>query len=254
MLLARTGARVTVLERLHRIGGRSASLEANGFRFDAGPTFFLYPRVLEDIFASCGRRLADEIELIRLDPMYRLIFEDAGELPVRADPRALMAEVARLCPADAARIPQLMADNRRKLEAFQPVLEMPFNSVWTMFSKDVLKALPQLRPWRTLDRDLAAHFSDPRVRLAFSFQSKYLGMSPFKCPSMFTILSFLEHEFGVFHPRGGCGAVMAAMARIAKSLGVEIRTGEPVVDIEFEGRRPVAVRTPGSASLAMLCW
>ena len=84
---------------------------------------------------------------------------------------------------------------------------------------------------------------DPRVRLAFSFQSKYLGMSPFKCPSLFTILSFLEHEYGVFHPVGGCGAVMEAMARVARDLGVDIRTGEEVKELEFRNRRPVAAVT-----------
>jgi len=81
------------------------------------------------------------------------------------------------------------------------------------------------------------------VRLAFSFQSKYLGMSPFRCPSLFTILSFLEYEHGVFHPRGGCGAVTAALARAARELGVEIRLGEPVREILFAGRRAAGVRT-----------
>ena len=73
-------------------------------------------------------------------------------------------------------------------------------------------------PHRSVDSDLAQYFADPRVRLAFSFQSKYLGMSPYKCPSLFTILAFLEYEYGVFHPRGGCGAVMEAMARVANQL------------------------------------
>ena len=64
---------------------------------------------------------------------------------------------------------------------------------------------------------------DPRVRLAFTFQSKYLGMSPFQCPSLFTILAFLEYENGIFHPKGGCSAVTEAMARVATDLGVDIR-------------------------------
>ena len=76
-----------------------------------------------------------------------------------------------------------------------------------------------MRPWASVDGDLKRYFKDPRTRLAFSFQSKYLGMSPFKCPSLFTILAFLEYEFGVFHPRGGCGAVSAAMARVADRDG-----------------------------------
>ena len=243
MLLALTGAQVTVLERRDRVGGRTAALEMDGFRFDTGPTFFLYPRILDEIFQACGRRLAEEVELIRLDPLYRLRFEGGGDLRMHAGPERLAAEIARLAPADAAALPRFLADNRAKLDAFRPVLETPFDGLRSLFGLPVLKALRRLNPHRSVDADLARYFRDPRVRLAFSFQSKYLGMSPFRCPSLFTILSFLEHEHGVFHPRGGCGAVMEAMARIARSLGVDIRLGETVRHIRFRGRRAVAVRT-----------
>jgi phytoene desaturase len=107
----------------------------------------------------------------------------------------------------------------------------------------VLKLLPWLHPAQSLDRYLERFFQDPRVRLAFCFQSKYLGMSPFRCPSLFSILSFIEYEYGVFHPIGGCGAITAAMARVAERLGVRILLGEPVEEILFEGRRAVGVRT-----------
>ena len=90
---------------------------------------------------------------------------------------------------------------------------------------------------------LKRFFRDERVRLAFCFQSKYLGMSPFRCPSLFSILSFLEYEYGVWHPIGGCAAVTAAMARVAERLGVEICLNEPVEEILFNGRRAVGVRT-----------
>ncbi len=244
MLLARAGADVTVLERLDRIGGRSATLTTDGgYRFDIGPTFFLYPRVLEDIFAACGFDMHREIDLIRLDPQYHLLFEGHGELRASGDPQRLAAEIAKLSPADAAALPRFMADNRRKLAAFRPVLERPFNGLADLLSPSLMRALPLLNPHRSVDGDLKRYFSDPRVRLAFSFQSKYLGMSPYRCPSLFTILSFMEYEFGVFHPRGGCGAVMAAMARVARSMGVRIRTGEPVEQIQFEGRKAVGVRT-----------
>jgi len=245
MLLARTGADVTVLERQRRVGGRTGVIEEDGFRFDVGPTFFLYPRVLEDVFAACGRSLRREVDLIRLDPLYRLVFEGGGELSVRGDPQALAAEVAKLCPHDAAALPRYMADNRAKLAAFRPVLETAFHGAHSLAAPSCLKALRWLRPWRTVDDDLRAHFSDPRVRLAFSFQSKYLGMSPFRCPSLFTILSFLEHEHGVWHPRGGCHAVMEAMARVAAEMGVRFRLGEEVKSIRFRGRRAVGVSTAG---------
>ena len=95
-----------------------------------------------------------------------------------------------------------------------------------LLSRQLLKLLPLLRPWQSLDGELARYFSDPRMRLAFSFQSKYLGMSPFNCPSLFSILSFLEYEYGVWHPIGGCSArCRKAMARVARELGVTISLG-----------------------------
>jgi len=107
----------------------------------------------------------------------------------------------------------------------------------------MLALVPALRPWNSVDDELRRYFSDPRVRLAFSFQSKYLGMSPFRCPGLFSILSFLEYEYGVFHPIGGCSAVCGTMARIAGKLGARIGLNDPVGQILFEGRRAVGVRT-----------
>ncbi len=247
MLLAKAGADVTVFERRDVVGGRSATIEAptaaGTFRFDMGPTFFLYPRVLTDIFAACGRNLEQEIELIRLDPQYHLVFEAGGEIRATPDPARLAAEVARIAPADAAALPRFMADNRAKLAAFRPILESPFHGPRDLFRPDILRSLKLMRPHRTVNTDLATYFSDERVRLAFSFQSKYLGMSPFRCPSLFTILSFMEYEFGVFHPRGGCGAVMTVMERIAREMGVKFRLSAPVQEVLFDGRRATGVRT-----------
>jgi phytoene desaturase len=248
MLLAQAGADVTVFEKSHRVGGRSALIDAitpeGRFRFDTGPTFFLYPRVLADIFAACGRDMRREIDLIRLDPQYDLIFEAGGHIRATPDLARLQAEVARISPHDAAALPRFMSDNRAKLAAFRPVLESAFHGLRDLVQPDMLKALPLMRPLRTVDSDLATYFNDERVRLAFSFQSKYLGMSPYRCPSLFTILSFMEYEFGVYHPRGGCGAVMETLARVAGDLGANFRLGETVQEILFTGRRASGVRTP----------
>ena len=103
---------------------------------------------------------------------------------------------------------------------------------------------------RSLDQDLQMHFKDERIRLGFSFQSKYLGMSPFRCPSLFSILSFLEYEHGVFHPTGGCGAVTKAMARIATEMGVEILLNEPVEKVIVENGKARGVRTTNRMLMA----
>jgi len=247
MLLAKAGVDVTVYESRDCVGGRSSTIAGptgvGTFRFDMGPTFFLYPRVLSDIFTACGRRLEDEVDLIRLDPQYHLVFEAGGDIQATGDMTRMAAEVARFSPADAAALPRFMSDNRKKLQVFRPVLENAFNSMRDLMRPEVMKGLSHLRPHRSVDSDLGTYFRDERVRLAFSFQSKYLGMSPFRCPSLFTILSFMEYEYGVYHPRGGTGAVMAAMARVARSLGVKVKLAEPVEDILFEGKRAVGVRT-----------
>ncbi len=244
MLLAKAGVRVRVFERLAFPGGRTSSIRTpEGFRFDLGPTFFLYPRVLEDIFTACGRDLRREVEMVRLDPQYRLIFGSGGELQATPDIERMEAEVSRLSPADAGSFTRFMQTTREKFTRFAPFLEQPFESWRDLANPDLLKLMPLLKPWRSLDAELGTFFSDERIRLAFTFQSKYLGMSPFRCPSLFSILSFLEYEHGVFHPIGGCGAVSEAMARIAQEMGVEIHYEEPVEALEFSGRAIKAVRT-----------
>ena len=251
MQLAASGARVTVFEKDAVVGGRSRTLTTpEGFRFDLGPTFFLYPRILAEIFASCGARLEDEVELVKLDPHYRLQFEGGPALEATSDVARMEAEIARLNPADARGLRPWLAENRRKLTAFKPVLERAFGRPADLMGADMLRALPLLRPHRSLDADLRRHFKDERVRLAFGFQAKYLGMSPFRCPSLFTILSFLEYEHGVFHPMGGCGAVAAAMARVAARLGVEFRLQTPVERIAVASGRAVGVEAGGQRHAA----
>lgn len=243
MVLARAGVQVTVVDRMGRVGGRTSAIERDGFRFDVGPTFFLYPRVIEEIFAACGRNLRREVELKRLDPQYRLVFGSGGEIRATPNLEGMEREIARLSPADAPALQRFMSDNREKLRHFRKVLEMPFHGWRDLFKPSLIGMLPLLRPHRSVMGDLETYFQDPRVRLAFTFQAKYLGMSPFQCPSLFSILSFLEYEHGVWHPMGGCAAVSEAMARVARELGVKFKLNEPVKELLFEGRRAVGVKT-----------
>jgi len=243
MLLSRAGVPVTLFDQHREVGGRTRTIEAGNYRFDLGPTFFLYPRILEEIFAACDRNLHSEVELVRLDPMYRLLYGDGSELEVTSDPQRMAASIEQLSPEDGPNYSRYMEDTRRKFERFRPCLQRPFLSWRDTLSPSVLRLLPWLRPWQSVEGELRRYFRDSRVRLAFTFQSKYLGMSPFKCPSLFSILPYLEHDFGVYHPIGGCGEVSKAMGRVAEDLGVELRLGEPVREILFEGKRAVGLRT-----------
>ena len=250
VLLAAAGLRVKILERLPVLGGRTSSLEADGFRFDLGPTFFLYPQVLEEIFSAAGTSLDKEIELVRLDPQYRIQFGAGGSLDCTPNIERMERQIAALSAGDASGFRRFLAENRVKLQQMKPCLENPFGSWRDLLQMRLLRMLPMLRPDQSLDTNLKRFFQDERVRLAFCFQSKYLGMSPFRCPSLFSILSFLEYEYGVFHPIGGCASVTAALARVAQRLGVEICPNEPVEEVLISGQRATGVRTANGVHTA----
>ena len=243
MLLAHAGAQVTVYEKSADVGGRTRTFSENGYLFDYGPTFFLYPQILESLFSRCGLSLADFVTLLRVEPGYCLAFEDGPNVRASGDIAVLEREIAQLDAHDAKSIRRFIEANRRKLAAFTPVLQRPFNSLLDYLAPKIVMALREIIPLSSVDVDLSRFFKDPRVRLAFSFQTKYLGMSPFRCPNLFTFLAFLEYEFGVWHPVGGCGAVSEGMASASRALGVDIRLEEPVSEIVFQGRRATGIRT-----------
>lgn len=252
ILLASSGARVTLYEARTDLGGRTGrwSLTDNNdpsraYHFDRGPTFFMMPYVLDEIFAAAGRRLADEIELTRLDPMYRLLLGRPGQTPEILDTtqriHVMAQRLERIEPGAAAAFERFIADNRRKLAAMTPILRSPIRSIFDLVSPSNIPAALTLDPLRSVYAHLGRYFKSDALRLALSFQSKYLGMSPYECPSLFSILPFIEYEYGIWHPKGGCHALIQAMARVARQLGVCIRSDAPVSRILFEGRRAHAI-------------
>lgn len=253
MLLAASGARVRVYEAQPHVGGRTSRVSLQGdsgdFRFDLGPTFFLMPYVLDEIFQAANLRLADAVELTRLDPMYRLLLGRPGEAPLTLDTTQDIAEMARRIGAisepDGRGFERFIADNRAKLTAAEPILRRAIRSPLDLLKPDAIKALPHINPHKSVHELLTRYFTHPQVRLAVSFQSKYLGMSPFDCPSLFTILPFIEYEYGVWHATGGLNRLMHAMADACEGMGVEILTDSPIERLTFEGSRATGVIVNG---------
>lgn len=253
MLLAASGARVKVYEAQSHVGGRTSRISLQGesgdFHFDLGPTFFLMPYVLDEIFQAAGLRLADHVELTRLDPMYRLILGRPGESPLTLDATQDISEMARrigvVSPSDGAAFERFIADNRAKLNAAEPILRRAIRSPLDLLKADAIKALPHINPHKSVHNLLTKYFTHPQVRLAVSFQSKYLGMSPFDCPSLFTILPFIEYEYGIWHVDGGLNRLMHAMADACRDMDVQIVTDAPVERLTFEGTRTTGVMVNG---------
>ncbi len=142
MLLASAGFRVTVLERRDVVGGRTSALQGAGYRFDLGPTFFLYPRVLESIYRAVGRELRREVELVRLDPQYHLVFGAGGELKATGDVERMQRSIAAVSPHDSAQFPRFLAENRVKMDRFRPILESPFLGWKDLLSPHLARSSP----------------------------------------------------------------------------------------------------------------
>jgi phytoene desaturase len=123
---ASAGLKVKVVERLPVVGGRTSVIEAEGYRFDLGPTFFLYPQVLREIFAGAGAELEREVELVRLDPQYRIVFGGGDRIDATPDVRRMEEQIRALSPRDAGGFRRFLAENRTKLELMQPCLQSPF--------------------------------------------------------------------------------------------------------------------------------
>lgn len=250
VLLASRGLDVTIYEAKDRPGGRTARITLDEtYHFDQGPTFFLMPHVLDEVFSSVGRKLHEEVDLKRLDPLYRLVIGQPDGPDLTIDPcqnTAQMADrIAAISPNDAASFRAFVAHNRAKLNAAEPILRRPIRSAFDLVRPDAIKALPYIKPHKTVHSLSAKYFKHPAVQLAVGFQSKYLGMSPMECPSLFSILPFIEYEYGVWHPIGGCNALMDALVKAFKGAGGKIVYNAPVESLAIAGKRVQAIHLGG---------
>lgn len=238
MMLAARGFAVTVYEKQNYIGGRTSSFTKEGFTFDLGPTFFSMPHILEEVFEASGRRLQDYVNLHELEPMYSLIFNDTTVRTSR-NPHKMKAEIAKHFPGNEENYDRFMEDTRKKMKALMPVLQTKHNKLTDYLTPRSLKALPELELGKSLYDVLSSYFDDERLKLSFTFQSKYLGMSPWECPGAFSILSYMEHEWGVFHPKGGLNQLTKAMAKVVEELGGTIKLGTGVKKLNINDKRKV---------------
>lgn len=235
MILSRRGYKVSLFEKNAEVGGRNRPLRMNGFTFDTGPTFLMMKFVLEEMFEEAGRRLDDYVETVRLDPMYRLKYDDR-ELLVSSDTEAMRRELRRAFAEGDAGLDKFLAREERRFHRLYGCIQRDYSSLSRFLSLDLLRAVPYLSLPDSVFRNLGRYFGEEKLRLAFSFQSKYLGMSPWECPALFTMLPFVEHKYGIFHVMGGLNRISEAMAEVIREHGGEIHTGTPVQALDLDGR------------------
>lgn len=226
-LLAKEGAQVTLVEAGEQLGGRAGRWEHDGFTFDTGPSWYLMPEVFDHFFRLLGTSSAEQLDLVRLDPSYRVYFQDS------AQPFDLPAEGARdalvsLDPAAADRLDDYLASAAETYElATSRFLYSTYQSLRPLLGSETLRHLPRLARMLSepLDRRIRRHSDDPRVQKILGYPAVFLGTSPSAAPGMYHLMSHLDVGQGVFYPRGGIAAVIDAIAGLARAHGVDIRTG-----------------------------
>ncbi|TFD99262.1 phytoene desaturase family protein [Jeotgalibacillus salarius] len=238
MLLASKGCKVNVYEKHPFVGGRNSSFTMNGYTFDVGPTFLSMPEIAEEIFEETGKNLHDYVDLIELPMMYELVFKDK-RVKMYRDPDKMKQQIKTYFPGDEAGYDHFMSDTRKKMDALRPILQNKMDRYTDYLSLRVLKALPQLSLGKSLYDVLSKYFNHEELKLGFTFQAKYLGMSPWECPGAFSILSFMEHEYGIFHPKGGVNQLSKAMAKAAEELGATIHLGDGVKKLHINQQKEV---------------
>jgi phytoene desaturase len=247
--LGARGWRVTVLERLDQAGGRARVHRQDGFVFDAGPTIVTAPFLFEELWTLCGRRMAEDVELIPLDPFYRLVFDDGTHLDCCADADRMRAEVARLSPGDVAGYERFM----REAEAIYRVGFEELGTIAFDNPLDMLRAVPkltQLHAHRSVHGLVARRIRDPRLRMALSFHPLFIGGNPFSVTAIYCLVAHLERRFGVHFARGGTGALVDGLVRLMRRQGARLRLGCDVARIDTQGSRATGVTLTSGETIA----
>jgi 1-hydroxy-2-isopentenylcarotenoid 3,4-desaturase len=243
-LLARDGHRVTLLEARNELGGRAGSWEQNGFRFDTGPSWYLMPEVFDHFFRLFGTSAEEQLDLVPLDPGYR-VYADGYEAPLdlratRADNVALFESVE---PGAGAALERYLDSAASTYDiARRRFLYTNFDDPRAFLAPEVLRGARRLARLlgTPLDRFAARSFADRRLRQVLGYPAVFLGSSPDAAPAMYHLMSHMDLELGVLYPRGGFSTLIERIAAIADQVGVELVTGARVEAIEVTaGASPV---------------
>lgn len=245
--LAARGYPVLLLEKSPWLGGKAAILEAEGFRFDMGPTILTIPSVLARIYAEAGRRLADHLDLIPLDPQWRCFFNDGSVLDLEADVAQMRQRLEQFAPGSGPAY-QRFVDFSKKLRDISDAFFFwrslggmrDMFDLRTMIKPSMLGAVLNMRMHQTVAQAVRAHVPEARVAQMLDHFTQYVGSSPDASPAVLCGIAHMQLQDGVWYPRGGTGAVPRALAQLARELGVELRTSTGVKQILRDSQGAVA--------------
>lgn len=238
------GFQVTVFEKNEMVGGHAYQLKKGGYTFDMGPSLVTAPDIIQSIFQSAGKDMHDYLELMPLDPFYRIFYHDGSVLDYTGDSQRMRKQMAAFNARDGANYDRFIEHVRKLYKA----VILDGLGAQSFDIKTLIKFLPQaiqlnaLQPAYNL---VTKYFKDERNRFAFSFHPLFIGGSPFRSPAVYLMIPYLEKEGGVWFTRGGMYSVVEALQKVFLECGGEIRTNTEVSEIVVRNRKAVGVVANG---------
>lgn len=244
--LQAAGVQTTLLEKRQKLGGRAYQLIDKGYVFDMGPSLITAPGIIDAVFQAAGRRLVDYVDLVPLDPYYRIYFHDGTHIDYVGNAEQMKAQMAQFNEADAARFDDFMRDVE---PIYHSVISdrmgsKPFDTLASMAR--FVPRVVQLGAWKPVHNFVSSYFKDFRHRFIYSFHPLFVGGSPFNAPSVYLMIPYLEKLGGVWFSRGGMYSVVEALGKVFTELGGEIVTDTEVERIEVSGGRATGVTAQGT--------
>ena len=239
--LAAHGFEVELFEKRDRLGGQAYVYEKNGFKFDGGPAILTAPYLYDDIFKAAGKHREDYFEFIPLTPFYRVFNEEGASFNYTNDLDAISAEIARWNLKD-------QQGYRRYLESSQAIYQKGFIELAQQpFLKisDLIKVAPDLvslHPFQSVYGHVAQYIQNDFLRQVFSFHPLLVGGNPFETTNLYSLIHFLEFEWGVYYVKGGTGSIVAALGKLFTELGGELHLNSQVSELLTQGRLISGVR------------
>lgn len=247
--LGARGYRVTVLDKLDEPGGRAYVHKQDGFTFDAGPTVITAPFLFEELWALCGKRMADDVDLRPVTPFYRIRFPDGAEFDYTGDAAAMRKEIARFEPGDVEGYERFVKKSEEIFRTgFEELGDVPFSS-WMDMAKIIPKMI-KLGSYRTVYGMVQSYVKNDRLRQVLSFHPLLVGGNPFSTTSIYVLIAFLERNWGVHFPIGGTGALVNGLVTLIEGQGGTVRCGAEVQQILVEGQRARGVELTNGERIA----
>jgi phytoene desaturase len=239
--LGAKGYRVTVLERRPGPGGRAYVIEKEGHVFDMGPTVVTAPQLFEELWTLAGRTMSDTVDMRTVAPFYAVRFHDGATFDYTGDEAAMLEQIGALTPDDIDGYRAFMKKSEAIFDVgFRKLSDVPFLSFGSMLK--VAPAMIRLRSYKTVYDFIAGYVKNEKLRQLLSFHTLLVGGNPFNTTSIYALISYLEHTFGVHFPMGGMGTLVSGMVDLIREQGNTVRYNAEVAQILIDRGQASGVR------------